>query len=143
MTKSVHMRISADLSNLAVIRRFVEEAALAENGDPEAIADMTLAVNEAATNVILHGYQGRPGIVDVEVVFHEDALVVCLRDQAAPFDPTRDPQAATLLPLQKPRPGGMGIAMMHHLTDELVYRRSTNGGNELTLVKKGVRSAKG
>ena len=142
MTESLHLRTTADLSNLAAIRRFVEEAALAENGDPEAITDMILAVNEAATNVILNGYRGRSGMIEVAVAYQGDALVVRLRDRAPAFDPTRVAQAADTLPLQQPQSGGMGIPMMHLLTDELSYRAGTKKGNELTLVKKRVRAAK-
>jgi anti-sigma regulatory factor (Ser/Thr protein kinase) len=139
MDEPLYLRIAADLKNLAPTRRFVEDAAASWNGDPEAIAEMVLAVNEAVTNTIVHGYQGQPGIIEVEVGYDKDALVVCLRDQAPKLDPTSAPAPDVTLSLGQRPFGGMGIYMMRQLTDELIYRTTSDGRNELILVKKGVQ----
>jgi serine/threonine-protein kinase RsbW len=139
MDEMFRFRIAADLNNLATIRRFVEDAAASRPADPEAIAEMLLAMNEAATNIIVHGYQGQPGIIEVEVGYDKDALVVCLRDRAPAFDPTLVPAPDLTLPLEQRPFGGMGIHMMRQFTDELLYRTTPDGSNELILVKKNVR----
>ena len=139
MDEPLCLRIAANLKNLATIRRFVEGAAKSGDGNPEAITDMIIAMNEAATNIIVHGYQGQPAIIEVEVGYNKDALVVCLRDQAPTFDPTSAPAPDLTLPLEQRPFGGMGIHMMRQLTDELTYRTTPDGRNELTLVKKDVR----
>lgn len=135
------LRIAADVKNLVTLRRFVEGAAARGGGDPQAIADMLIAMNEAATNIILHGYQGRPGIVEVEVGYDGDALVVALRDQAPAFDLTLAPPPDVTLPLERRPLGGMGVYMMRQLTDELIHRTTTDGRNELILVKKDARKS--
>ncbi len=132
------LSIDADLNNLADIRRFVENTALALQAEADATADVVLAVNEVATNIIEHGYRRRPGIIEIDVGQNGDALVVRLRDQAPPFDPTRAPAPDVGLPLNQRRFGGMGIHMTRHLVDQLIYQGSAEGGNELTLVKKGI-----
>ncbi len=141
MDQPLRLRIAADLKNLATIRRFVESAAKSEDGNPEAIVDMLIAMNEAATNIIIHGYQGQPGIIEVEVAYDEDALVVSLRDQAPIFDPTLVPAPDVTLPPEQRPFGGMGVHMMRQLTDELTHRTAPDGGNELILVKEDVRRA--
>lgn len=135
------LRIAADVKNLVILRRFVEGAAARGGGDPEAIADMLIAMNEAATNIILHGYQGRPGIVEVEVGYNGDALVVALRDRAPEFDLTSAPPPDVTLPLERRPLGGMGVHMMRQLTDELIHRTTTDGRNELILVRKDARKS--
>ena len=35
--------------------------------DPTLVPDVVQAVDESVTNIIEHGYRGRPGIVEVEV----------------------------------------------------------------------------
>jgi serine/threonine-protein kinase RsbW len=135
------LRIAADVKNLVTLRRFVEDAAARGGGDPEAIADMLIAMNEAATNIILHGYQGRPGIVEAEVGYNGDALVVALRDRAPGFDLTSVPPADVTLPLGRRPLGGMGVHMMRQLTDELIQRTTTDGRNELILIKKDARKS--
>jgi serine/threonine-protein kinase RsbW len=135
------MHIVADLQNLAIIRHFITEYAAAEKIDqPETIADMLVAVNEAVTNIIVHGYRGQPGDIDIEVVCVGDDLVVTLRDQSPPFDPTSVPAPDLSLPLAQRPFGGMGIHLMRQLTDEVIYQPAANG-NELILIKKKVRSA--
>ena len=132
------LKVAADVKNLGAIRLFVEERAVALGAASEAVADLILAVNEAATNIILHGYEGDPGDVEVEVRREQADLWVVLRDRAPHHDPTRAPIPDVDAPLSARRFGGMGVHMMRHYTDELRYSVTTDGKNELTLVKKGI-----
>jgi len=132
------LRIAAELKNLSVIRRFVQETATALGADPDAISDVILAVDEAATNSIVHGYQGQPGIIEIEVRRIGDSLVVCLRDQATSFDPTIVPSPDLTLPLEQRPFGGMGIHLMRQFMDKVTHRVTSQGDNELTMVKKDV-----
>jgi serine/threonine-protein kinase RsbW len=119
------------------MREFLEQAVLVLGGSEDDAGDLVLAVNEAVTNVLLHGYNGRPGpvILCVEVV--NDDLRVILTDAAPFFDPTRVPPPDIFLPLEDRPLGGLGVHMMRQLTDELVYRPLADG-NELAFVKRGV-----
>jgi serine/threonine-protein kinase RsbW len=130
------LRVLAELPNLAVIRRFVEETATALKADRDAIDDMTQAVDESATNIIVHGYRGRTGHIEIEVTQEGNMLVVRLRDQCPLFDPTRAPPPDLTLPLERRRLGGLGIHLTRQFTDSLTYRITFEGGNELTLRKK-------
>ena len=56
------------------------------------------------TNIIEHGYQGQPGSIEIEVTTREDALIIQLRDQAPPFDPTSVPPPIYPSPLMIDRP---------------------------------------
>lgn len=141
MAEPLRLRMIAGLDDLAEIRHLVESAALRGGGDPVAITDMLLALNEAATNIIEHGYRGVPGILEVEVEYDGDALIVRLRDQAPAFDPALVPVPDVTLPLDRRPLGGMGVHMMRQLTDRLFYRTRSDGWNEVVLVKKGVRIA--
>jgi serine/threonine-protein kinase RsbW len=136
-TKS-SLRVKAALKNLARIRRFVEQTATALGVDPAAIPELLLAVDEAATNIIVHGYQGQEGPLEVEVERQGDALLIRLRDEAAPFDPTAIPPPDLSLPLEQRPIGGMGIYLMRKCMDQVNHSCPPQGGNELILVKKGV-----
>jgi serine/threonine-protein kinase RsbW len=129
--------VTAERKNLAEIRRFIEEKARALPVDPEVIADMVLAVDEAATNIIVHGYQGQPGEIQVEISYEGGALVVRLSDQAPLFDPTQVPPPDLDLPLEQRRFGGLGIHLTRQCMDEVSYCISGEGCNELTLRKGG------
>ena len=58
---SDHLRIDADLGRLAEVRRFVREEAEAVHATVECLDDLVQAIDEASTNVIVHGYRRRPG----------------------------------------------------------------------------------
>jgi serine/threonine-protein kinase RsbW len=138
MDTSSSLRIAAELNSLAEIRRFVQETATALGVDPAVIPNLILAVDEAASNIITHGYQGQGGIIEVEVSREEDALVIRLRDEATPFDPTSVPPPDLILPLQQRPVGGLGIHLIRQAMDEMTHRIMPQGGNELTLVKRGI-----
>jgi anti-sigma regulatory factor (Ser/Thr protein kinase) len=130
------IRVAAEPANLARVRRFVEEQAVELGADETMVGDIIQAVDESVTNVIVHGYRGKPGIVEVEVRLVAGALIIQLRDHAPPFDPTSVPRPDLDLPLERRPLGGMGVHLTRELTDEATYGRPEGWGNELTLVKK-------
>lgn len=69
------IRIAADLERLAEVRQLVREAAEAAGATTDAVDDLVQAVDEAATNIVVHGYAGRPGWVEVEVAVAGPELV--------------------------------------------------------------------
>jgi serine/threonine-protein kinase RsbW len=137
-TKS-SLRIAAEVKNLSEIRCFVQETASALGLDPATVPKVILAVDEAVSNIIVHGYQRQEGIVEIEVSQERDALVIRIRDEAPPFDPTIVPAPDVTLPLEKRIPGGLGIHLIRKIMDEMAHRVIPQGGNELTLVKRGIR----
>ena len=128
--------VAAQVENLAEIRRFVLEEAAALGAREETICDLELAVDEAACNIICHGYERRGGTIQVEVERDGDRLVVRLRDEASLFDPTRHPLPDVTLSLEERPLGGLGIFLIRQAVDEMVYRVTAEGGNELTLIKR-------
>lgn len=132
------LRVAADVHELAAVRSFVETQAGALRVTPNAVYDLVLAANEIATNMVVHGYRGQPGTIEVELRPEGDTVAIVLRDQAPPFDPTQAPTPDITVPLALRPPGGMGIHLTRGLTDLITHRLSPGGGNEVTLIKRGV-----
>lgn len=125
----------ADLGHLVRIREFVTDAADKLGVDAAVLDDLRLAVDEAATNIIVHGYVGS-GEIEVELSASGADLVVRLCDQAPAFDPLSR-LADTIEPLgENPKPGGFGLYLIGQAMDEISYRR-VDGSNELTMIKRG------
>ncbi len=133
------LRVQADLTDLAEIRRFVQQTAVALDVDPSAIYDIVLVVNELVTNIIVHGYAGKPGPIEIKIQPQGDALIIHLYDEAPPFDPTLVPSPDISLPLEKRPFGGMGVHLTREFMDRFTYQVTAQGGNEVKLVKEGVR----
>ncbi|HET7091176.1 MAG TPA: ATP-binding protein [Anaerolineae bacterium] len=135
MSERFIRQFPAKLSMLVEIRRYVEDTAAGFGANDSALLDVVQAVDESAANIIMHGYRGGPGTIDVEIRRERDSLTVCLRDRAPLFDPTRVPAPDLRLPLDQRPLGGMGIYLTRKFVDELAYRVTPEGGNELTLRK--------
>jgi len=130
------LRLTAGLEEIATIRDFVTETAVALGSNPDAIGEIIVALHEAISNAIIHGYQRQPGIIEIEVRRQGEDLVVYLRDEAPLFNPMTVPPPDITLPLNQRAYGGMGIHMMRNFTDELRYQITDSAQNELILIKK-------
>ena len=130
------LRIQAEVGQLAVARQFIEQVS-ANLGLPSTVSDpLILAADESLSNIIIHGYQGRPGVIDIEFEQVPGAVLVHLRDQAPSFDPTRLPNPDVSLPLHERPVGGMGVYLARRSVDNIAYESLVGGGNHLTLTKK-------
>ncbi len=98
--------------------------------------DLRLAVDEAVTNIIVHGYRHNAGDIEIAMQVANDTVTIVLRDRAPAFDPTNRALERTTVPLHNRPVGGMGVHLLHTLFDELRYHRTDDGYNELTLVKR-------
>src|SRR5215212_2495057 len=85
------LTIPADAAPQAEVRALVRSTATAAGADEETTSDLIQAVDELVCNVIVHGYAGRQGSIDVAVGRSGDRLVVRIRDDAPPFDPRSRP----------------------------------------------------
>jgi serine/threonine-protein kinase RsbW len=106
--------------------------------DPILVNDIVLAVDEAVTNIIIHGYAGQPGDIEIRVTREADALVVQLEDEAPAFDPQTVTKPDLSLSLEERPLGGMGVFLMNELMDQVRHSVTSQGRNKLTLIKDGV-----
>ncbi len=130
------LKVVADLGQLSKIREFVIDSATALAVDPAAFDDLRLAVDEAVTNILTHGYAGS-GDIELEIYADKSDLIVRLRDAAPPFDCTLAAAPEPGPAGDREKPGGFGLFLMKSAMDKLVHRELENG-NELTMIKCGV-----
>ena len=99
--------------------------------------DLVQAVDEATCNVMLHGYAGEPGEIEIEAALRDRTIEIRILDRAPSFDPTAGPDVATTTPPQPTRPGGMGMGvhLLRTMVDAVHHSARSDGGNELTLVR--------
>ena len=133
VTQASSLRISADIGRLKDVRRFVRESAPAHGADAASVRDLVQAVDEWVTNVIVHGYRGVAGPIEIEVDREGDEVVVRVRDEAPGFDPGAAPAFDPSAPLERRPFGKMGIHLIRELCDRFEYRVPAGGGNEIEL----------
>ena len=130
------LKLHAELGLLSQIREYAIDTATALGVTSEAFLDLRLAIDEAITNILTHGYGG-PGEIELELSVANSDLVVRLRDKAPTFDPALAPSVDLTTPDQRENPGGFGVFLMQSAMDEIVHRKIENG-NELTMIKRNV-----
>ena len=130
------IRIPAELDRVADVRQLVRDVAGICNTPQPCMDDLVQAVDEATTNVIVHGYRGAPGWVDVAAERVGDRIVVTVSDGAPAFDPTSVPEPDLSVPPHHRRPGGMGVHLIRQATDRLEHGPRPGGGNILTLDRR-------
>lgn len=138
MNRVFSLVIESALENLKDVRSFINEAGHTLNIDADTLGDLCLVVDEAVTNIIVHGYDDQPGPIEIHVSAEQVDLVIQIRDQAAAFNDS-DVEAPHLDEALSERAyGGMGVYLIRSLTDEHEFRSLPEQGNELRLVKYGV-----
>jgi serine/threonine-protein kinase RsbW len=130
------LRIPAELDRIADVRTLVRDVAGRCNAPQPCMDDLVQAVDEAATNVILHGYRGQPGWLDVAAERVGDTIVITIEDEAPHMDPTLVPEPDLSIPPDRRKPGGMGIHLMRMATDRLEHAPRPGGGNILTMARR-------
>jgi serine/threonine-protein kinase RsbW len=98
---------------------------------PELVADLKLALTEACSNSVRHAYdEGREGVVEVCYELDDERIVVEVADDGAGFDPEVLERAQEDLD-----EGGLGIAIIRAVTDELDIGVRSEGGSRLRFTK--------
>jgi serine/threonine-protein kinase RsbW len=131
------LEIDANLERLADVRRFVRETAPGLGADEAMVHDLVQAVDEWVTNVIVHGYRGAGGPIEIELERSRFEIEVRIRDAAPAFDPGTAPVFDKDAPLEHRPLGKMGIHLIRELSDRFERRAPDGGegGNEVTICK--------
>ena len=92
---------------------------------------LRLAAEETVANIINYG---QATAIKLQATVTDNQLELTIDDDGQPFDPTQDsPTDLTVPPDQRP-PGGLGIMLLHQMTDGLDYQRID--GHNVLKVKK-------
>ena len=127
---------TSELRHLAAVRALVRDVcrrAWGEAIDAGWLAQLELAVDEAAANVVLHAYQGIAGLpVEVAVAADAERVSISLFHQGVPFDPNAVAPPA----FDGSRETGFGLYLIRQAVDELVFFDDERGRHGIRLVKK-------
>lgn len=136
MPTKLRLTKSAELESLGQFRKFIDEACAARGIDAETNYDLRLAVDEACTNVITHGYAGmNPGSIILDLEFAPHQVVVRLTDFGHPFEPYA-PAAPDVAAALEDRPtSGFGLFIIYGTMDKIDYQ-TREEGNTLILTKR-------
>ena len=127
---------AAYLESLDDFREFLKEHCTGHTGvTDEVLYDVQLAVDEACTNIITHGYAGLdPGSIILDLELDSDKITLSLTDFGHAFEPDNAPVPDVDAPIEERELGGFGLFFIQQSVDEMKYRTSEDG-NTMTLTK--------
>ena len=129
------LEIRSDLRDLRRAREFVRDfCRLIPEGllDQDDVAELELAVNEAASNIMKHAYHGRADQrIQLEAEMVPGRVSIRLHHLGDSFDATTVSPPA----LDGSRESGFGIYLITKSVDDVRYSRDERGRNCITLVK--------
>ena len=128
------LTVEAHVDRLAEVRAFVRQAVDAFGGSKRAAEDLVQAVDEVTCNVMLHGYEGKPGKIEVQAALRDRSIEIRILDRAPVFDPTVLADPVGRAP-RRPGTAGVGLHLARTMTDAVRHHVRPGGGNELTLVR--------
>jgi serine/threonine-protein kinase RsbW len=135
MDQPFELAIGSDITEIPAVSTRLEAAMKTHAFSAEEILDTQLAVEEAITNVIVHGYKepGREILVSCRVT--HSLAEIQIADSAPEFNPLSIPEPDIEAGVDERQIGGLGIYLLRQVMDEISYRYE-NGKNILVLVKR-------
>ncbi|MFZ2491175.1 MAG: SpoIIE family protein phosphatase [Thermoanaerobaculia bacterium] len=130
------------LDSLGPIRGYVREAAEKAGLEKTATYKLSLAVDEIASNIVMHGYDeaGLSGEIRIWSELDGPALKIHLEDTGASYEFSHDEPANLHRPLSERTEGGFGVYLAIQGVDGVDYK--TEGGrNRHTFVMDVTRHA--
>jgi len=129
--------LNADYSNLNNLREFIMSHAKKNGWDNENAYLISLAVDEACTNLIRYAYKfDKTKKIEIILKPKQDKFVVIIKDSGKPFNPLEVPPPDMEEYFNEFKRGGLGIFIINKAMDEIIYKKGNNlHYNELTLIK--------
>ena len=135
MTQRFQMTRAAELESLSVFREFISDCCAKFKVPNGIVFDLKLAVDEACTNIIEHGYKGMdPGSIILSFRITPDRILVQITDFGHIFEPAETPKPDVEAALEDRELGGMGLYLIYQTMDNIDYQ-SSEDGNTLTFTK--------
>jgi serine/threonine-protein kinase RsbW len=132
--------VQSNVEELGAIRSFIAEAANRFGFEEREGYKIVLAVDEACSNIIRHGYNKENGKqLHITIEANAQRFTVIVNDNGRSYD-IRNHQLPDMEKyFSERKSGGLGIKLIRSLIDEIEYEQ-IDGENKLVLTKRLLKS---
>ena len=133
----LQLHVESKLDQWPALRTRLHSYGSCAGMDARALKKMVLAIEEMVVNIIKYSeadWMEMTLNVTERISSGGKELTITLRDNGGMFDPTRQAEVDTDALTADRQVGGLGIALVRQIADDLSYNRK-NGINELTIIK--------
>jgi len=120
---TISIQIPSIVENIRMIESFIDNAKERFHLDEDLYGNIMIAVTEAVNNAIRHGNGGNSSKnVFLSLTLNDNLLKFVVKDEGPGFNHDDLPDPTSPENLEKP--GGRGIFLMKHLSDEVEFREN-------------------
>jgi len=128
------LQIESKMTNMRIVENAIDEITTSLGIKADDYGKILVATLEAVNNAITHGNKANPDkIVDVEIIYEKDQMLVKVTDEGPGFDPSTIPDPAK--PENIEELSGRGVFLMSKLADVIDFNEK---GNSVTMTFKEV-----
>lgn len=102
----------------------------------EELDDVKTAVSEAVTNAVIHGYQGKDGIIYIEAFAEGDQLTIIIKDKGVGIGDVPKAMEPMYTSDTTGERSGMGFSFMEAFMDEVKVESEPDAGTTVTMKKR-------
>ncbi len=129
MISTISIQVPSMTENIRMIESFIDNAKEKFHLDDDIYGNIMIAVTEAVNNAIKHGNNNdKSKNVHLSLFLQENTIKFIVKDEGSGFNYEKLPDPTAPENLEKP--GGRGIFLMKHLSDEVKFKDS---GREVEL----------
>lgn len=119
----IQIEIPSLSENIRMIESFIDNAKERFHLNDDIYGNIMIAVTEAVNNAIKHGNRNNPKLnVALSLLLEKDLIKFRVEDEGMGFDYHHLPDPTAPENLEKP--GGRGIFLMKHLSDEVEFQEN-------------------
>lgn len=98
--------------------------------------DVKVAVSEAVTNAIVHGYEGREGVVFLEAFSYDNTVMFSVRDKGCGIEDINKAREPLFTTKPQEERSGLGFTVMESFMDSLHIESVVGDGTTVTMTKR-------
>jgi len=122
MTETFHLQLPSHTDFLDLIRDFISKLSVYAGFGDENVYKISLAVDEACTNIIRHAYdEGNIRLIDIETEINNGQFTVIVSDTGKGFNPDDVGEPDLQDYIVRHKVGGFGLYLIKTLMDEVEF----------------------
>ena len=128
--------VPCDPRSLQAVREAIREGVERSGFPVHFLNRLQVAVDEAVTNVIAHGFAGQTQAeLSIDLAVDSGCFRIEVEDEGPAFDPHSVPDPDPVQLARRGQAGGLGLFLIRRIMDGVDYRYEGGCRNHLTLTK--------
>ena len=137
-----HIKIEFEAKEVNVSFSRIAIAAFIAPLDPtvDEAEDVKVAVSEAVTNAIVHGYENRDGVIYMEAFSYSNTLMLSVKDTGCGIEDIEKAREPLFTTKPEEERSGLGFTVMESFMDSVHIESKIGCGTVVTMTKRIGRS---